>query len=74
MTYRLLKVVVQPVFVVEDAEGNLSEAVSEAVTVSAKDWPTYPVTKFKDSLGELNRAYEKLDYQIEIPQPTSTED
>jgi hypothetical protein len=41
MTYRLLKVVVQPVLVKDDGD-TLTERVVEVSEVSAKDWPDYP--------------------------------
>lgn len=47
-TAHLLKVNVQPVFVVIDDAGDLHELVAEPVTVTAKDWPTYSNTAFAD--------------------------
>lgn len=38
---RLLKVLIQPVLVVDDGEG-LSEANTQPVEVAADDWPSYP--------------------------------
>lgn len=41
MKLRLVKVVCQPVFVVDDGD-TLQEVPTQPVTVSAKDWPGYP--------------------------------
>ena len=54
---RLLKVNVQPVFVIDDGE-TLSEQAAQPVTVSAEDWPTYPTEGFA-------RAEEILKHQVE---------
>lgn len=54
---RLLKVVVQPIFVIDDGE-SLAEYAADPVVVSPGDWPTFATTAFV--LG-----FEKLRLQIE---------
>lgn len=54
MTVRLLKVIVQPIFVSDDGE-HLSELVAQPVTVSAAEWPTYPAEGFQRALERLNQ-------------------
>jgi hypothetical protein len=49
---RLLKVIVQPVFAVDDGE-TLTETSAEPVTVTPADWPTYPTTRFIEALNTL---------------------
>lgn len=52
MKLRLLKVIVQPVFVVDDGE-TLTEQATEPVVVAAKDWPDYPKTGFATAVRAL---------------------
>lgn len=54
---RLVKVIVQPVFVVDDGE-NLAEVAHPAVTVPAEEWSDYSDRRFP---RELVRWQEKLD-------------
>lgn len=49
---RLLKVIVQPVFVVDDGE-TLTEHPAQPVTVAPADWPTYATTTFVEGFAEL---------------------
>jgi hypothetical protein len=49
---RLLKVIVQPVFAVDDGK-TLTEAPAEPIEVKAEDWPTYPTTKFIEAFNTL---------------------
>jgi hypothetical protein len=49
---RLLKVVVQPVFAIDDGE-TLTETTAEPVVVASADWPTYPATRFLEAVNEL---------------------
>jgi hypothetical protein len=49
---RLLKVFVQPVFVVDDGE-TLSEMQAEPVVVHAEDWPAYATTQFREAVNAL---------------------
>ena len=64
---RLLKVIVQPVFVLDDGE-HLVEQVADPVAVPAAEWPTYPNQGF-------SQAFEMLRAQLEdgegstIPEP-----
>jgi len=56
---RLLKVIVQPVFAVDDGE-TLTETPAEPVVVTAEDWPTYPTTQFIE-------AFNALQAQLDTP-------
>ena len=58
---RLLKVIVQPVFAVDDGEA-LTETAAEPVVVSPADWPTYPTTGFAE-------AFTALQAQCDGPPP-----
>jgi hypothetical protein len=58
---RLLKVIVQPVVVIDDGE-TLTELVGQPATVSAAQWPTYATTEFA-------AAMEQLRQQVEEPTP-----
>jgi hypothetical protein len=49
---RLLKVIVQPIFAVDDGK-TLTEAPAEPVEVKAEDWPTYPTTQFVEAFNML---------------------
>ncbi len=49
---RLLKVIVQPVFAVDDGE-TLTETPAEPVVVKPEDWPTYPTTQFIEAFSAL---------------------
>jgi hypothetical protein len=49
---RLLKVVVQPVFVVDDGD-QLREQPAQPVTVSPEDWPTFATTTFAEGMQQL---------------------
>ena len=51
-TLRLLKVMVQPVFVVDDGTA-LRELTAQPVPVPAADWPTFATTEFLDGMREL---------------------
>jgi hypothetical protein len=51
-TLRLLKVVVQPVFAIDDGE-TLTETTAEPVVVASADWPSYPATRFLEAVNEL---------------------
>lgn len=54
---RLLKVVCQAVFVIDDGE-HLTEQVAQPVSVPAEDWPSYPTGAFLDAFEELRRRFE----------------
>ena len=49
---RLLKVVVQPVMVVDDGE-SLREVSVEAIVVQPNEWPNYPTGRFTEQIKEL---------------------
>jgi hypothetical protein len=54
---RLLKVIVQPVFVVDDGE-TLTERITEPVVVPASEWPTYPTEGFARGFEALRKEVE----------------
>jgi hypothetical protein len=49
---RLLKVIVQPVFVVDDGE-TLTEQPAQPVSVSPAEWPTFATTTFVEGMEAL---------------------
>ena len=49
---RLLKVVCQAVFVLDDGE-SLTELVTEPVTVQAEEWPSFASERFVAGAAEL---------------------
>jgi hypothetical protein len=49
---RLLKVIVQPVFAVDDGE-SLSEQAAQPIVVQAAEWPTYATTNFVQAMEDL---------------------
>ena len=56
---RLLKVVVQPVFAIDDGE-TLTETTAEPVVVASADWPTYPATRFLEAVNEAGELLHVL--------------
>jgi hypothetical protein len=54
---RLLKVVVQPVFVLDDGE-TLTEQPAQPVEVSAAEWPGFATGRFAESFEELRSRIE----------------
>lgn len=57
MKLRLLKVIVQPVFVLDDGE-TLTEQAGQPVEVSAADWPTFANGPFAEGFETLRRQIE----------------
>lgn len=51
MTLRLLKVIIQPVFVEDDGE-TLTEIAAQPLPVPAKDWPEGAINAIEHELGE----------------------
>jgi hypothetical protein len=49
---RLLKVVVQPVVVIDDGV-NLQEYAVDPITVNPTEWASYPAGRFQEQLKEL---------------------
>ena len=47
---RLLKVVIQPTFVIDDGE-SLQEMTSEPITITPTDWPDYAKTTFVEQVN-----------------------
>ena len=62
---RLLKVICQPVFVLDDGK-SLIEQPAQPVEVPAIEWPTFATGRFAE-------AYEQLRGQVESQKPTQTE-
>ncbi|MGI8807515.1 MAG: hypothetical protein ACR2KK_06685 [Acidimicrobiales bacterium] len=60
MKLRLLKVICQPVFVLDDGE-NLVEQTAEPVVVTAAEWPTYATEAFARSFDTLRTQVEAAD-------------
>jgi hypothetical protein len=54
---RLVKVVVQPHFVIDDGE-ELEERVGEAVQVPAADWPDYP-RRLEEQVASLESTFDE---------------
>lgn len=60
---RLIKVVVQPVFVLDDGE-NITETEHPPVVIAAADWPAYSGERFPAEVAEWQErinAQEKPD-------------
>lgn len=57
---RLLKVIVQPVFVVDDGE-QLHEQSAQPVPVSPADWPTFATTTFVEGMEALQAQLDKAE-------------
>lgn len=57
---RLLKVIVQPVFVVDDGD-QLIEQTAEPIVVSPADWPTFATTAFLEGVAQLQEQLEAED-------------
>jgi hypothetical protein len=56
---RLLKVIVQPVFVLFDDDGGASEVVPQAITVSSAEWPTFATGAFEEATRSLRAEFEQ---------------
>jgi hypothetical protein len=54
---RLLKVLVQPVFVLDDGNA-LTELPADPIVVSAEEWPTYPSEGFAQAFATLQAEIE----------------
>jgi hypothetical protein len=55
---RLLKVICQPIFVLDDGE-SLIEQAAQPVVVPAHEWPTYATSGFMESFETLKRQVEE---------------
>ncbi|MDB5165318.1 MAG: hypothetical protein JWM00_208 [Candidatus Saccharibacteria bacterium] len=54
---RLLKIVVQPIFVMDDGT-TIEEATGQPITVAAKDWQAFTANAFgPDELAEIAKQY-----------------
>lgn len=56
---RLLKVIVQPVFVVDDGE-NLTELSAQPMSVSSTEWPVFATTGFAEAVEQLRQQVEDV--------------
>lgn len=54
---RLLKVICQPVFVIDDGEG-LVEQPTQPVEVPAAEWPTFATGRFAEGVEQLRAQVE----------------
>ena len=72
-TARLLKVLVQPVFVVTDADGDVHEVVAEQRVVAGKQWREFGANSF-DTLDLSAVASEWVAMSAAESPPPSTED
>ncbi len=54
---RLLKVICQPVFILDDGEA-LAEQAADPIVVTAAQWPTYATTLFAANFEALRRQVE----------------
>jgi hypothetical protein len=61
---RLLKVVVQPVMVLDDGK-SLQEVPVDPIVVSAAEWPTYASGRFREQMKELQKQLETAAPQAE---------
>ena len=59
-TLRLLKVIVQPIFVLDDGE-TLTEQAAQPLEVSAGEWPSFPTGRFAESFDALRREVENSE-------------
>lgn len=57
---RLLKVIVQPVLVIDDGD-TLQEMTIQATEVSAAAWPTFATTEFAAAMEQLRQQVETDD-------------
>jgi hypothetical protein len=57
---RLLKVIVQPVFVVDDGE-TLIEQPAQPVEVSPAEWPTFATGRFAEGFDALRQQVEATE-------------
>ncbi len=55
---RLVKVVVQPVFVLDDGE-TITEVEHPAVVIPAAEWPTYSAERFPREVAEWQRRLDE---------------
>lgn len=65
---RLLKVIVQPVFVVDDGK-QLIEQAADPVVVSPADWPTFATTAFVEGMEQLQTQLEADETQASSEGP-----
>lgn len=65
MSARVLKVIVQPVFAIEDADGDLNEFVGAAVEVPGKAWPSFAADAFSpDELAAVAEQWHAQQNEV----------
>lgn len=57
---RLVKVIVQPIFVADDGE-NLRELPVSPKDVSASEWATYPAEAFSEAMSALEASLNETE-------------
>lgn len=55
MSLRLLKVIVQPIFVEDDGE-NLTERITEPQAIPAAEWPQF-VERFEETIQNVQNEF-----------------
>lgn len=61
---RLLKVITQGVFVVDDGE-TLTEVTAQPVEVSASEWPVYHNGRFRDGMEKLQQELDESQASVQ---------
>lgn len=56
---RLVKVAVQPVFVLDDGESIIEVPLEEAVVIPASEWPTYSSERFPREVADWQARLDK---------------
>lgn len=72
MKLRLLKVIVQPVFALDDGDA-LTEQPGEPVTVSPAEWPTFATDRFAQGFEQLRQQVEGPSEAVTNPTPPCPE-
>jgi hypothetical protein len=65
---RLVKVVVQPVFMIDDGE-TLTDIEHPPVTIPARDWPTYSSERFPKEIAAWQERLDAEDEAAASPPP-----
>jgi hypothetical protein len=65
---RLLKVIVQPVFVLDDGQ-SITEVPVEEHVIPASEWPTYSSERFPLEVAEWQGQLDALDAGLSDVQP-----
>ncbi len=70
---RLLKVVVQPVMVVDDGE-SLQEVAVDPITVTPTEWPTYAEGRFQEQVKALQEQLDSNQQGQQAAAPAAAEE